>query len=143
MIYIEYSDLRKKRNEAQRIVDEILEEQEQLFAITQPGAVNYETVRSAGGTMKNRFDQYLILKEEKQIDERLREAKMILDERNRLLREKEEELLESKELQDRIYRYRYLDRLKISAISRRVCYSEPQVYRLLAIIRLELKRDRK
>ena len=57
----------------------------------------------------------------------------------RLLKLKEQELRASTSVQDKIYKYRYLDRLKVFKIAKLVGYSEPQIYRILKTIRNNIK----
>lgn len=139
MIYITYNEYKNKYYETQQRYNETLNEKEELFAITQPKATKFDTERVAGGNPVNTFDEYLIQKERKSIDQRLEEIKSILDDRERLVKLKEEELRASNNIQDMIYKYRYLDRLTIEKITRLVNYSRPQVFRILKIIRNNLK----
>lgn len=136
MIYEEYKN---KYYETQREYDIILTEKEKLFSITQPSAIKFDKEIVSGGVVDNMFERYLILKEEKKIDQRLEEIKSILDDRERLLKLKEQELRASTDVKDKIYKYKYLDKLKVFKIAKLVGYSEPQVYRILKIIRNNLK----
>ena len=134
MLYIEYHAIRLKYTDAQRIYDDLIDEKETLFARTQPQAVNYGKDRVAGGSGKNAFEEYVIAKERSRIDERLQEQKAILDERRTLKEIKEAELRRSKHLHDRMYVYRYLDRLTLMQIENRIPYSRVQIWRILKII---------
>lgn len=136
MIYEEYKN---KYYETQREYDIILTEKEKLFRMTQPSAIKFDKEVVSGGVVDNMFERYLILKEEKKIDQRLEEIKSILDDRERLLKLKEQELRVSTDVKDKIYKYKYLDKLKVFKIAKLVGYSEPQVYRILKIIRNNLK----
>ena len=139
MIYPIYEEFKSKYYETQKEYDNILSEKEKLFALTQPSAVKFDKEVVSGGVKDNTFDKYLILKEEKKIDQRLEEIKAILDDREHLLKQKEKELKESTNIQDKIYKYKYIDKLKIYKIAKLVGYSEPQVYRILKTIRSSLK----
>lgn len=139
MIYVIYEEYKNKYYETQKEYDIILNEKEKLFMITQPSAVKFDKEIVSGGTTDNTFDRYLILKEEKKIDQRLNEIKSILDDRERLLKLKEQELRASTSVQDKIYKYRYLDKLKVFKIAKLVGYSEPQIYRILKTIRNNIK----
>ena len=130
MLYLDYERFRKNYLEAQHIYDEVLSEKEELFARTQPKAVQFDKEPSIGGDKGNPFDSYLVEKERKRIDERLTEAKLILNERKDLLKLKEQELKNSNDIYDKIYRLRYIVRWKVSKISRETGYSESQVYRI-------------
>lgn len=139
MIYIEYENYKNKYYEAQTIFNNILNEQERLFVMTQPKATNPDKEIVSGGSPNNTFDTYLIEKEEKQIEARLQEARTILEDRGKLLKLKEEELRDSNNPYDKIYTYRHIDNLKIFKICRLVGYGEAQVYRILRIIRKNIK----
>ena len=139
MVYVEYSQIRTKYILAQMQYDAILSEQEELFLRTQPQAVNVEKERVTGGDPINTFDAYLIAKEQKRIDERLKEIKGILDDRKELLDLKERELRASKEWSDIVFKYYFLDNLSIRQIENRIPYSRRQIYRFINIIKSNLK----
>lgn len=138
MIYAIYEEYKNKYYETQKEYNNILNEKEKLFMITQPSSSKFDKERVSGGSSDNTFDRYLILKEEKKIEQRLKEVRSILDDRERLLKLKEEELKESTDIKDKIYRYRYIDKLKVYKISKLVGYSEAQVYRFLDEIRRKI-----
>lgn len=141
MLYEQYNEYKIKYYEVQQKYNEILNEKEKIFAITQPKSTKYDKERVKGGSPSNSFDDYLVLKEEQQIDQRLEEIKSILSDRERLLKLKEDELRHSTNIQDKIYTYRYIDKMKIEKICRLVGYREAQVYRILKTIRNNLKYD--
>ena len=135
MLYLDYERYRLKYYEAQRKYNDIIEEKEILFAQTQPQAIQYDAEKTSGGKMSNTFDEYLIAKERKRIDERLSEAQSILEDRQRLMKLKEKELRESKNYIDRIYVMRHIDKIRVYKIASAVNYSEAQVYRALQEIK--------
>lgn len=139
MLYVEYNQLRTKYILVQMQYDAILSEQEELFLRTQPTAVDFEKERVTGGDQSNPFDAYLIAKERKRIDERLKEIKSILDDRKELLDLKERELRASKDWNDIIFKYYYLDNLSITKIENRIPYSRVQIWRKLNEIKSNLK----
>jgi hypothetical protein len=139
MLYEEYEVHKNKYYEAQKKYDDILSEKEVLFVKTLTKATTYDKEVVSGGKPSNTFDEYLIAKEKKQIDERLEEARSILEDRTKLLKLKEEELRLSNNPYDKIYIYRFIDRLKVYKISRLVGYGEAQIYRILKIIRKNVK----
>lgn len=143
MLYEEYEEFKRQYKETQRQYNDILNEKEKLFQITQPQAVNTEKEKVMGGSPKNNFDQYLILKEQQRIDERLEEVKALLMDREQLLKLKKEELRQSQEPEDMVYRLRYIERMRIEKIAKTIHYSEAQIYRILRIIRGNVKDDRK
>ena len=131
MIYAIYEEYKNKYYETQK---------EKLFMITQPSSSKFDKERVSGGATDNTFERYLILKEEKKIDQRLEEVRSILEDRKKLLKLKEEELKESTDIRDMIYRYRYIDKLKVYKIAKLVGYSEAQVYRILDNIKKSLRK---
>ena len=136
MLYVEYNAVRLKYIDAQRIYNELIDEQETMFARTQPQAVNYDKERVAGGSGKNAFEKYVIAKERSRIDERIAEQKNILEDRKLLIEMKERELRASKSWYDRIYVYHFLDKLTLKQIENRVPYSRVQIWRILKTIKI-------
>jgi hypothetical protein len=64
------------------------------------------------------------------IEERLNEIKTLLDGRKRLLDLKKQELYDSKDLVDKIYRMKYIEHMKWYEISEKLGYSKSQIYRI-------------
>jgi DNA-directed RNA polymerase specialized sigma subunit len=141
-VYIDYEIYKCKYLEIQIQYNEILTEKENLFTKTQPNAIRYDKVQVQGGTYGNGFDEYLIAKEKEQIDERLAEARQLLEDRERLLKLKEKELRASKDKLDLIYCMRYVDNKRPYAIARCLNYSESQIYRILDKIQKEIRREK-
>lgn len=139
MLYIQYNDYKNKYHNAQKEYDEIISEKEKLFAATQPQATVYDKEKVNGGSPSNVFDEYLIQKEKKNIEARLTEARSILNERKRLLTDKQEELLQSKNDYDILYRYKYIDNLRVRVICRKMPYCRASIYNMLNEIRKNIK----
>ena len=139
-MYLEYEELRWRYNEALERCNKILEEKEELFARTQPKSVRFDQERVEGTPNAHIFDDYVMTMEKRKVNERLAEARSILDERKHLLEHKEWELRQSKDIKDRLFVLRYLDRWRIRRISKATQYSEAQIYRLLQEIRESLER---
>lgn len=135
MLYIEYQDYKNKYAEAQKKYDEILSQKENLFSMTQPKVTTFDKERVSGGLPTNLFEEYLIAKEEKKIDEQLTEIKSILDDRERLLLIKEKELRISKDWHDKIYTYYFIDKLSTYKIEKRVPYSQKQIWNIVEKIK--------
>lgn len=143
MIYIEYHEYKNKYLAAQKEYDKVLSEKEVLFAKTQPKATDYDKERVSGGCPSNSFDNYLIIKEKKQLDERLEEARSILEDRVRLFKLKEDELRLSNNPYDKIYYYKYVIKLSPYKMKRNVGYEVSQIYRILTKIRKNLNMTQK
>lgn len=141
-VFIDYEIYKCKYLEIQSKYNEILTEKENLFTKTQPNAIRYDKEHVQGGTYGNGFDEYLIAKEHDKIDERLIEARQLLEDRERLLKLKEKELRESKDKMDLIYCMRYVDNKRPYAIARSLNYSESQIYRILDKIQKEIRSKR-
>lgn len=139
MIYLEYERFKVKYLEIQNKYNEILTEKENLFTKTQPNAIRYDLEHVQGGDHENGFDSYLIAKEEKKIDERLFEARQLLEDREKLLLLKEKELRASKDKLDRIYCMRFVDNKRPYIIARSLNYSESQIYRIIDKIQKSLR----
>ena len=142
MIYLEYEEYKSKYHKAQKKSDEILSEKEELFNRTQPKATTYDKELVSGGMPSNTFDDYLIIKEKKMIEERLEEAKSILEDRERLFKLKEEELRNSKDWYDIVYTYRYLDNLKPDQIKCKMPYCRSSIYEILKKINKSICLDK-
>ena len=141
MLYLEYERLKSKYKNSQIVYDSILTEKEELFQRTQPQGINTKKEKVSSCPQGTNFDQYLIEKERKGIDERLIEAKENFEERLILLVRKETELRASKRVDDMIYTLRHLDRLKIRKIAKMTNYSESHIKRRLKVIRQKIKDD--
>ena len=141
MIYLEYERFKVKYLEIQNKYNEILTEKENLFTKTQPNAIRYDKESVQGGQPVNGFDEYLIEKESKRIDERLREARQLLDDREKLLRLKEDELRKSRDIINKIYVLKYIDGMHPKKIADSLNYSRSQVYRMLNSIKSAIRKD--
>lgn len=139
MVYLSYEAAKKRYLETQKRFEDILSEKERLFSRTQPKATTFDKERVNGGEIRNTFEDYIIEKEKTQIDNRLEESKVIMHDCEWLLKLKEQELRHSKHIHDRIYCLKYLDRIRVYKIARRLNYSERQVYRILREIDSNLK----
>ena len=137
--YIEYEKCKNQCYEAQCKYNNLLAEKERLFSATQPQAIKFDKEVVSGGKPSNSFEKYLIIKEQKQIDERLAELKSIVDDFNHLLNIKCNQLEKSNNIKDKIYYYRIVKRGSIAFVCRKVGYQEAQVFRYLKEIKEDLK----
>lgn len=138
-LYMEYEDFKDKYLAGQMVYDSILNEKQSLFERTQPNAVAFDNDRVDGGEYKNTFEEYLSAKEAKRIDERLLEAKDILEHRYTLLKSKETELRLSKNVYDIVYRRCYIDHERIVDIAEDMHYSRSQIHRYTRKIKRAIK----
>ena len=139
MVYKEYI----KMKEAVRLIQEeyqsILDEEEELFLMTQPKGVRYDKEKVSGSHDGNAFETFLIKKQERNIEERLFEVKWILAERKELLAEKERELRASQAIEDKVYVMRFIEHRRITKIERALHYSRAQIFRIISQIKHETK----
>lgn len=138
-MYIQYEECKRRYEWSYQKYSAILAEKEALFQRTQIQAVDYGKDKVSSSGAGNPFESYMIEKERLKIDERLLEAKSIMEDRAELLRAKETELRASKASWDRVYCYARLDKKQVWWIARKINYSKSQVYRILRKIDSSLK----
>lgn len=138
MLYVDYMQYKLRYFESQKIVNDILDEKTLIFQKTQPQSSFSDTERVDGGKKVNKTEQYVITMEQRHINERLEEAKAIMRERKALMIQKESELRDSMDIFDIVYILKWFDGLNAKQISKRINYSEAQVYRMLKVIRKNL-----
>lgn len=143
MVYLVYEQFKRRYSETQQRYNEILSEKEELFTRTLPKSMQYDRERVSGGNPENPFENYVIEKEKKRIDERLNEVKSLLIDRKQLLDLKEQELRQSKVIIDKVYRMRFLDRMRVNRIASNLGYAESHIYRFLKKIDMTVKDDKK
>lgn len=113
------------------MVRQILDEKELIFQRTQPKAMKNDGDKVKGGQTGNPLEDYAIEIEERRINERLEEAKSLLNDRELLMRKKELELRFSTNIYDKIFCMRVLDNMDIKDISEKIAYSESHTYRMV------------
>lgn len=138
-MYKEYHECYKKYLDIKTLYEKLIEEKERLFLETQPKSTKYDKVSVDGGKNTNTFDNYLMKKEKRQLDKQIEEAKTLMDERLHILRQKELDLRQSKEVIDKIYAYRFIDCLSVKKISGIMYYQEANIYRKINEIKRNIK----
>lgn len=134
MIYKTYEEYKNRYYMTQQNYNDLLTEKERLFVRTQPNAIRYDKLNVKSSPNSNVLEDYVIEKEKKQLDRRIAEMKVLLDDRRNLMLLKEAELRKSKDMYDRIYKMRYLEDMSVERIAKKVNYSVSQVYRILTKI---------
>lgn len=140
MLYLEYAKLRLKVQKLEDELDKALDEQQEIFERTQPKSVDYKKERVNSQSTVNTNDSYLIALERRRIDERVKEYKSTLNDRETLLEAKESKLRASNNRYDRVYYKSQLEYKKIGVIARELNYSRSQVNRMLKEIRANIGR---
>lgn len=143
MVYQVYEEYKVKYLSAQKAFDVVLTEKERIFTKTQPNAIRYDQDKIQVSPDANMMDNYVIEMERKRINEKLAELRLLLMDRESLLRLKEAELRHSKDIYDRIYVLKYLEGKRVEKIAKEVGYSDSQVYRKLEKIDSIVKHARK
>ena len=134
--FVCYEIFKRKYLDAQQKLNAIIEEKENLFSRTQPKSPNWDKMPSSES--ENAFDSYLIAKEKTKIDQRIKEMQKIVDERRSLMRQKEQELYESKDLCDKIYRMKYLESKTVPDLMRKLHFGRTQIYKFISIVQSEI-----
>ena len=134
--FVCYEIFKGKYLDAQQKLHAIIEEKENLFSRTQPKSPNWDKMPYSES--ENAFDSYLIAKERTKIDLRIKEMQKIVDERRSLMRQKEQELYESKDLCDKIYRMKYLESKTVPDLMRKLHFGRTQIYKFISIVQSEI-----
>ena len=142
-IYLEYAIAEHQLNDIESKYDRVLQEKQDLWEMTQGTTIDLSTDRVDGGESPNKFDQYVILLQEKRIDERLAECYHIIEDRKMYLLIKEEKLRKSKGLWDKIYTMQHLDRKSVENISRYLHYDRSWVYKIIQQMQENIKQATK
>lgn len=140
MIYIEYDELIQAQKRTLMAYEAVLEEQERLFELTQPQGVDYGGDRVQSSPTSTAIDRYIEAKERAGIDRRKAELSQVMQEREMLIQLKKTELYASQSLDDKVYRWRVIEQMKVPEIARRAHYSKEQTYRILRRIKRRLER---
>lgn len=112
MLYIEYEQYKRRYHQVQNQYDELLTKKENLIARKKPTD---------------------------EVNAKLDELWLLLNDRKNLLILKEDELRKSKDSEDIIYRMKYIDKASVQNIRFVVHYCETEVYRKLGKINKNLK----
>ena len=131
MVYIDYEQVKMRFYDTQKRFTNLLLDKERIFTNTLPSGIRYDKdVVQASPTVP--LETYVAELEE--VEKKLSQARENMKDWEILLSVKEKELRESKDIPDRIYVMRYLDRWGMSRISQNILYSKRQVYRILTKI---------
>ena len=138
-MYIEHFLLEKRFNIAVERLEDLLREREEIFDRTQPRSIPFDKDKVDGGGGENAMDAYLIELERKQIDERIADARYIVEQRKDLLQIQEEALRRSGKIEDIVYRLKYLEGKSVKNIAETTFWSERKVYRIAKQIQKDIE----
>ena len=127
MMYVDYELSKRRLDETRKAFELMLDEKEELFVRTQPGATRYDKPPTA-------FEDYVSAKERTNLDERLSEMRSLMADRQTLLKAKEADLRKSNDILDRVYCLRMIDKQRIFRIAKITHYTDRQVYRFIGCI---------
>lgn len=142
-MYLEYVELFFKKNQAERDYNRAIDDKQKLLYTVTPHsvipneAVNHLSASTPGSNFINYSDKVI------EIDENIKNTRDIFDNRTYLLKIKEAELRESKDVLDRIYVYHWLEKKKVSKFYRLVGYTREYTYEVIDKIREEINDIRK
>jgi len=142
-LYEEYYDLFKKYQRAKFHYEKKLEKKALLIIQTQLGAVDTTKEKINGGKIENKIERFVCELEE--LDPEIQTARNERDLLAYLLKKKEKELRDSKDIMDRIYVLKYLDKRKARHIAIIINYSLSRTYDLINEIekKLNIGKNRK
>lgn len=136
MIYEEYEAIWNKIHKREEELFKLINKREELFDKTQPKSANMDKIMVDGKHPSNMMEQYVIQKE--YLNEKINQLNTTLDDLYQVLKRKREELKLSKNIYDRIYYYREIERLSMHKIAGLVNYSREQTYRYYRKIKMTL-----
>jgi len=136
-LYEEHYEILKKYKDAKRIYESKLEKKALLILRTQPGPIDTTKEKVNGGKIENKIERFVIELEE--LDPEIQTAKNERDLLAYLLEKKEKELRDSKDIMDRVYTLKYLDKRKARHIAIMINYSLSRTYDLINEIEKKLK----
>lgn len=128
MVYPEYEKTKSRFYDSQRRFAQLLMEKEKIFASTLPSGIRYDkdVVQSTPSDPMERYVGDL-----EDIEKKLSQVRDSVKDWEILLSAQERELRESKEIPDKVYVMRYLDKMSVGKIAYIISYSKRQVFRIL------------
>lgn len=143
MYYLEHNKRYCDYLQAQRDLNEVLEEYMIVFQRTQPKGNYSERI---SGSPKNKTEEYVIELDRRQLNRRIADAKLIIQAKKDLLDMAEEQLRKSKDIYDVIYTKKFVDKKRPKDIYRELDlmgmnYSRSHIYEIIKRIKLTTGRD--
>lgn len=134
MIYEEYESIWNTIRKKEKELFELINKRDELFIKTQPKSSKFDKEKVDGKKTANMMEEYVIQKE--YLNERIMQLNITLDDIYQVLKRKRDELRQSKNIYDRIYYYRIIERLSMYKIAALVGYSKEQTYRYFKKIKM-------
>lgn len=137
MIYTEYEKMWVVIRKQEKELFELINKRDELFTKTQPKATTLDKEIVDGNNPSNMMESYVI--QEEYYTMRIEQLQQSLDDRYQALKRKREELKLSKNICDRIYYLKNIEKLNVFKVSVLVNYSKEQVYRYLRKMNKNIK----
>lgn len=130
MVYIDYVILKQSYDKTYYDLKELLDKKELAFTRTQPNAIRYDGIKViSSGSDASPVEDYII--DTERLDRQIEAVSDVLANRDYMLALKLTELRESKEIDDRIFLWRYVDNIPVADIARRLYFSSGAIYHRL------------
>lgn len=129
MIYIEYEKMWTIIKKHEKELFDLINKRDELFIKTQPKATTLDKEKVDSTVNNNMIENYVIQQET--YTNRINQLQLSLDDRYMSLNRKREELRRSKNLYDRIYYLKYIERLSTFKIANIINYDRTSVWRHL------------
>lgn len=143
MIYIEYYNQLKKYNQKKKELNDLIDREEELFSKTQPSGTDYNKTPVQGHDTKTLpMENYVIRMELEDIYNKKEQLKLMVQDRYHLLMQLKKELMESEDLEDKIFVLHYLKKYSYRKISRMIHYSKSNVGNILKKIEENVSVDK-
>lgn len=137
MIYTEYEKMWVVIRKQEKELFDLINKRDELFTKTQPKATTLDKEIVDGNNPSNMMESYVI--QEEYYTMRIEQLQQSLDDRYQALKRKREELKLSKNICDRIYYLKNIEKLNVFKVSVLVNYSKEQVYRYLRKMNKNIK----
>lgn len=129
MLYVDYEKMWEVIRKQEKEYFDLINDRDELFTKTQPKATTFDKELVDSSHNSNMLETYVI--KEEQITTRINQLNKSIDDRYQALNRKREELRLSKNIYDRIYYLKYVERLSIYKIAALVGYERTSVWRHL------------
>lgn len=130
--YINYYEQLKMYTNKYKELSDLIDREEELFSRTQPGGTDYNKTPVQGHDEKiTPMENYVIRMEHEDIYNKKEHLKAIVSDRYFLYIQAKKELLESEEIEDRIFIMYYINKYSYRKISRMIHYSKSNVGNIL------------
>ena len=129
MLYVDYEKMWEVIRKQEKELFDLINKRDELFTMTQPKSTTFDKELVDSSHQSNTLEKYVI--KEEQITLRINQLNKSIDDRYQALNRKREELRLSKNIYDRIYYLKYIEKLNIYKIATLVNYERTSVWRHL------------